>query len=292
MASKLFQAFTGALSHGLFAAFRVLPLDTASAAGGAFLRTLGPRLPVSNRARRNLRRAFPEKAPAEIEAIVRAMWDNIGRTTAEFAHLPEFDPYAGDGRVVVEGVENIELLRDDGKPGLFFACHLANWEVQIFALTRRGVPAAVTYRASNNPHVERLYHKARSGPFSGTWLAKGAKGARQIIDILRHGGHVAMLVDQKMNDGIPVPFFGRDAMTAPALAQLALKYRCPVVPCRIQRSGGARFRITFLPPLELPDTGDRAADVAALMRTVNAMIEDWVRDDPTQWLWLHRRWPD
>lgn len=289
---RIAHALEGLVAHAVFRLFRALPLDAASAAGGALLRTLGPRLAVSKRARRNLARAFPDKAPAEIEAIVRAMWDNLGRTTAEFAHLPDFDPYAGDGRVVVEGAEHIDALRDDGRPGLFFACHLANWEVQIFALTRRGLPAAVTYRASNNPYVERLYHAARGGPYGGTWIAKGAKGARQIIDILRQGGHVAMLVDQKMNDGIPVPFFGRDAMTAPALAQLALKYRCPIVPCRIQRTGGARFRITFLPPMAIPDSGDRSADVAALMAAVNTMIEDWVRDDPAQWLWLHRRWPD
>lgn len=286
------QALEGLAARAAFAFFKALPLDAASAFGGWLMRGLGPRLSVSKRARRNLSRAFPDKSPAEIEAVVRAMWDNLGRTTAEFAHLPEFDPYAGDGRVVVEGAENIDLLRDDGKPGLFFACHLANWEVQIFALTRRGLPAAVTYRASNNPEVEALYHRARGGPFGGTWIAKGAKGARQIIDVLRQGGHVAMLVDQKMNDGIPVPFFGRDAMTAPALAQLALKYRCPIVPCRIRRTGGARFHITFLPPMELPDSGDRQADVARLMAAVNALIEDWVRDDPAQWLWLHRRWPD
>lgn len=286
------QALEGFAAHAVFRLFQALPLDTASALGGAVLRTLGPRLSVSKRARRNLTRAFPDRSPAEIEAIISAMWDNLGRTTAEFAHLPEFDPYADDGRVMVEGTEHIDLLRDDGKPGLFFACHLANWEVQIFALTRRGVPAAVTYRASNNPRVEQLYHQARGGQFGGTWIAKGAKGARRIIDILRQGGHVAMLVDQKMNDGVPVPFFGRDAMTAPALAQLALKYRCPVVPCRIRRTTGARFHITFYPPMDLPDSGDRGADVASLMGAVNAMIEDWVREDPAQWLWLHRRWPD
>ena len=101
-----------------------------------------------------------------------------------------------------------------------------------------------------------------------------------------------MLVDQKLNDGIAVPFFGRDAMTAPALAQLALKYRCPVVPARLERLDGARFRLTFQPPMELPDTGDREADVFETMRRVNAIFEDWIRARPEQWLWLHRRWPD
>ncbi len=101
-----------------------------------------------------------------------------------------------------------------------------------------------------------------------------------------------MLVDQKQNDGIPVPFFGRDAMTAPAIGRLALRFNCPVVPIRTERLDGARFRFTVLPPIELAPTGDGAFDVAAAMARINALIEEWVRARPGQWLWLHRRWPD
>jgi len=101
-----------------------------------------------------------------------------------------------------------------------------------------------------------------------------------------------MMVDQKMNDGIPVPFFGRDVMTAPALAELALRYDCPVVPARVERLKGAYFRLLIYPPLELVKTGDRQADVAANMAQVNAILEQWIRDTPEQWLWLHNRWPD
>lgn len=95
-----------------------------------------------------------------------------------------------------------------------------------------------------------------------------------------------------MNDGIAVPFFGRPAMTAPALAQFALRFDCPVVPARVERLGGARFRLTIQPPLEIQKSGDRQADVLAAMTEVNRIIEGWVRDRPDQWLWLHRRWPD
>ena len=95
-----------------------------------------------------------------------------------------------------------------------------------------------------------------------------------------------------MNDGIATPFFGRDAMTAPALAELALRFDCPVVPVRVERLEGARFRITIDPPLDLDVTGERRADIAAAMVKVNGIIENWVREHPEQWLWLHNRWPD
>ena len=100
-----------------------------------------------------------------------------------------------------------------------------------------------------------------------------------------------MLVDQKYNEGIPVPFFGRDAMTAPTVAELALRFQVPLVPARVERLKGARFRLTLLPPLDLPNSGDRAADVHTVMSQVNALFESWIRDRPEQWLWLHRRWP-
>jgi KDO2-lipid IV(A) lauroyltransferase len=101
-----------------------------------------------------------------------------------------------------------------------------------------------------------------------------------------------MLVDQKMNDGIAVPFLGRPAMTAPAVARFALKYRCPVIPARVQRVKGAHFRMTFYPPLDLPNSGDVKADTLAMMTAVNDLIGSWIREAPGQWLWLHRRWPE
>jgi KDO2-lipid IV(A) lauroyltransferase len=101
-----------------------------------------------------------------------------------------------------------------------------------------------------------------------------------------------MLVDQKMNDGIPVPFFGRDAMTASALAELALRYDCPIVPTHVVRVKGPMLRLVIEPPLQFTPTGDRHADVAALMAMVNQRVESWVRDNPEQWLWLHNRWPN
>ena len=101
-----------------------------------------------------------------------------------------------------------------------------------------------------------------------------------------------MLADQKLNEGIPVPFFGRSAMTATALALLALRFDCVALPARVERLRGARFRLTVFPPLPLPRTGDRDADIAALTANVTGVLEAWIRDRPEEWLWVHRRWPD
>lgn len=122
-------------------------------------------------------------------------------------------------------------------------------------------------------------------------FAKGAAGARAALGHLRQGGYLAMLVDQKLNDGIAVPFFGRPAMTTPALAGFALHFRCPLIGAHVRRLGPARLQVVVEPPLALPDSGDRAADIAALTLRVNQTLEGWIRAQPEAWLWLHRRWP-
>ncbi|HYM29928.1 MAG TPA: lipid A biosynthesis lauroyl acyltransferase [Candidatus Cybelea sp.] len=271
--------------------FRALPVEAASAIGGAIARTIGPLLPISREAETRLRRAIPDIGAAEAEKIVRRMWDNLGRVAGEYAHLDRIDRDDGGKRVEVVGAEHIDALRDDGIGGIFFSGHFGNWEILPIAASRRGVPLTLVYREANNPAVEEIIQRARAGALS-RHLAKGAAGARDLVSAIANGEHLGMLLDQKMNDGIPVPFFGRDAMTAPAMARLALRYGCPVVPARVERTGPARFRLTVYPPMHFDDTGDARADTLAAMTRVNAIMEGWIRERPDHWLWLHRRWPD
>lgn len=281
------QRLEAVAARAALSLFRALPVDAASSFGGWLARTVGPRLKVSNVARANLARAFPEKRPDEIEAILAQVWDNLGRVVGEIPHIPTLIAE----RVEVVGLEHVRHMRDDGAPGLFIGAHFGNWELAGALAKREQLDLTVVYRAANNPWVEDVYREFRAN--AGTrQIRKGSEGAREILSELRQGNHLGMLVDQKMNDGIAVPFFGRDAMTAPAAARFALKFRCPVSMLKVERLGGARFRMTFLPPLQLPDSGDIHADTLALTTSMTAQIEDWVRQTPGQWLWLHKRWPD
>jgi len=122
-------------------------------------------------------------------------------------------------------------------------------------------------------------------------FAKGAAGARKAAMHLARGGIMAMLVDQKLNDGIEARFFGQRAMTAPAPAAFALRYGCQLVPAHCERIAPARLRMVIEPPLALPGTGNRTADIRALTQAMNDAVEGWIRARPEAWLWLHRRWP-
>lgn len=272
----------------VMALFRVLPVEAASNLGGCIGRTLGPLLPVTGRAQRNLRHALPDLSAAETAAIVTNMWDNLGRTAAEYPHLGRIaDP--ASGRVTLVDLSKDGALEKRLRPGILVAGHLGNWEILSAMAGRIGMDMAVVTRPPNNPLVRGLIDRLR-GIAGGRRIAKGRGGARDAIALLRRGGALGIMADQRASDGIAGCFFGQEAMTAAGPAQLALRFRCPLVPVRVERLGPARFRLTFHPPLALPDSGDRQGDVAALTGAINRQLEAWIRERPGDWLWLHRRW--
>jgi KDO2-lipid IV(A) lauroyltransferase len=266
-------------------------LAWASALGGFVARTIGPRTGASKRARINLRRAMPELSEARIEEIVRGMWDNLGRVVAEYPHLGKFQVYDPAGFVDTVGFINRlkETPPRSNENYIFFSAHYGNWEIIPLAMTQAGLKTAEIYRVANNPYVDRLIRRARDN--IGTDLVPKGSG-RRAVAALRRGRHICLLVDQKANTGISVPFFGREAMTELVVARLALRFGCRVVPCRAERLKGVKFRLTFEEPMEPVRTGDEEADALALMTRINARIEDWIRERPDHWFWLHRRWPD
>ena len=287
-------------SAELAAVRAVLPLlerlgpVAASDVMGGLLRRLGPLLPVTRLADANLRAAFPDRDAAWRRRVVHAMWENLGRVAGEFPHLSGLpkDSAAGPGWEVVNDHVLIEQAKQGG-PVIFASGHVGNWEVLPPAVAAYGLPFSSVYRPAGNRAVDDVIVglRRRAMGQSVPMFAKGAAGAREALSHLREGGRLGMLVDQKMNDGIEARLFGLPAMTAPAMAALALKFRCPVIPGHVQRLGPARFRLVVEDPLALPDTGDRAADILRLTQAMNDCLERWIRARPESWLWLHRRFP-
>lgn len=280
-------AWVGLAFFGLF------PPTTASAIGGWLGRTFGPPLPLNRRAMANIDRAMPDITAAEKKRIIRGMWDNLGRVLGEYPHLERIVA-GGDGYgMETRWRENAAPIEDAaGGHGLMVGAHCANWELFPPAMKHFGLECAQVFRPANNPIVNAMIIRRRKFP-DDMLVPKGPVGARKALEILKRGDRLGILIDQKMNDGIPVPFFGHDAMTAPAVAQFAIRFNLPVVPCWIVRLGGCRFRLEFHPPIRPPDPGgDRQADIRSMMVAINKFVEDRIREHPEQWFWLHRRWPD
>lgn len=282
-----------ALVRTALSAFRALGPVGASNAGGWLARTIGPLLPVSRVAYDNLCLAMPELDGAAQRRIVHGVWDNLGRTMGEFPHVASLEQTTvGPGWEMV-GEQTLFEQAKRGGAAIFVSGHIANWELLPVAAAKYGILASSIYRAPTNPEVDKIITELRQSALGAEvpLFAKGFSGARGALQHLRNGGVLAFLMDQKMNDGIEGRFFGRPAMTASAMAAMALRVRCPVIPAYVQRIGPARFRLVCEQPIELPDTSDRQADVLALTQAVNDHLERWIRDRPESWLWLHRRWP-
>lgn len=282
---RLFHLIEAGLCWLVLSFFRLLPLDTASYLGGMLGRFVGKLAPQTAIARRNLEAAMPEKTSAEREKIIGDMWENLGRNAAEMPHCA--------GMAVANRVTHVgrEHLPKDGEASLFVSGHVGNWELLASMAYDHGTPLTLVYRHMNNPYVDRMIARIRANHCT-SMLPKGPKGALQLARTLKQNQSIAMLVDQKMNEGIAVPFFGRDAMTAPAIAKLALKFKLPITPARVIREKGVHFKGVVYPQLVFTLTGDEEKDVHHMMLTINQMLEGWIREYPEQWFWVHRRWPN
>jgi KDO2-lipid IV(A) lauroyltransferase len=269
---------------------RMLPLRVSSGFGAMLFRAVGPFLKADKVARRNLARVFPEWDQARIDETVREMWDNLGRGAGEFSQVDLIDTTDPNGPVQIVGLENLLAARDNGA-FVILAAHMGNWEMGCLIPAQYGCPVNAVYRWADNPWMDRYFRRLR-GRFMRRLIPKGAAGAREAFSALKRGEPLGLLLDQKLNEGEPVPFFGRDAYTATAGVSMALRVGAPMLPVRFERVGKVKFLVTIHPPLDIPLTGDRAADAVTVAKAFNAMLESWIRERPGQWFWVHKRWPD
>ncbi|GAN53252.1 lysophospholipid acyltransferase family protein [Tanticharoenia sakaeratensis] len=291
---RLQHRIEAGLASGVLALLRKLGPARASDFGGRVARLVGPRLPVSRIAARNLTLAMPWLGGRAHRRIIRDMWENLGRTVGEFPHIAglERDTAAGPGwRLLGE-----EMLIDQAARGgaaLFVSGHIGNWEVMPPVCARYGLAFAPFYRAADNPLVDRMVRDLRREAMGieTPLFPKGAKGAREALLHIARGGHLGVLSDQKMNDGIEARLFGYPAMTPSAAAAFSLKYRAPIVLGHVRRDGPARFTLTVDRVLTPEPGPDRKADIQALTQTINDRMEAWIREVPASWLWMHRRFP-
>jgi Kdo2-lipid IVA lauroyltransferase/acyltransferase len=270
--------------------FRLFGVETASAIGGWIGRNLVAHTFLSRRPLRNLRASYPEKSETEIRTILTAMWDNLGRVMAEYAHLDEIHWTGANPRITVSGVEHFEHAKAQGKGLIIVSAHFANWEIMPIPAREYGITGGVIVRPANNPYVNRWLDAVRSRNGMQELIRKGAEGTRRIFMLLRKGEAVLLLADQRASEGIPVPFFGRDAFTTPAPAALALKLGVPIVPVSNRRVGPAKFHMQVHPAIALPSTGDPQRDLVQLTASITRWIEERVRECPGEWLWIHKRW--
>jgi len=265
-----------------------LPIDMVSNAGGRIGRWIGPRIKrAHNRALRNTELVFPEKSLAEREAILRDMWDHLGRIAAEYMVLKKI---ARAGRVEIEGARNISAVYGK-RPLILVSGHVGNWEVAPIVAKIYGMTVTGIYRPPNNRFVDRVVRDIRIA-CGMTLLPRGAATIRDAMGVLAQGGNLALLLDQRYISGPEFTLFGLPARSATTVGDMVIRFDALLMPVRVRRIRGARFRVHCEPPIEIERTGDRETDARRIVQAFNHRLEAWVRETPAQWLWPHRRFED
>jgi Kdo2-lipid IVA lauroyltransferase/acyltransferase len=293
---RLGNAIAGGIAVGILKFLRLFDPDKLADFAGWFMRSIGPWLPEHKIGRANLAAGFPEKSAAEVDSILRGVWDNLGRLGAEFSQLDrmwDWDPAFPDriGRIEItrEQIERYKTLANDGKPALVFAAHLANWELPAICAATYQLDSAVLYRRPNIAAIDRWLRQTRAVNM-GTLIPAGLDAPVRVADALERGAHVGMLVDQYYVRGVEVTFFGRRTNANPLLARLARHFDCPIHGTRVVRLPGHRLRPELTDAIQPARDAEGKIDVAGTMQIITNVIEGWIREYPEQWLWLHRRW--
>lgn len=269
--------------------FSSMKPQNASNVGSTIAKFVGKKISTHKLAYNNISRAMPNLSEIEKDKILDDMWDNLGRIVGEFPHIAKCptDKISDLVGMSEETRRNIETLSKNGKGGVIFGAHIGNWEIGPKFFMDNGMAAKAVYRPLNNPYVEKMTGSRRGVDL----IEKGIKGSRKIIEVIKEGGFVIIMADQKISEGEPVKFFNDDAITTTSIARIALKYDVPLIPARSVRIGKEfKFRLDVEKPLAIQKSGDINLDSLNLTRDINCKLEEWITQYPSQWFWVHNRW--
>ncbi len=216
------------------------------------------------------------------------MWFHFGRVIGEYPNLNKLK-IGLNKNIIIKNEENLIKPLQKYPNCLFFSAHIGNWELTSHLLTQKGFKINFIYRAPNNKLVDNLLRKIRIGYGVGL-IKKGNQGAKECLKILNQkGGHIGMLIDQKMNDGITTKFFNHEVKTASAIAKFAIKYKCPIIPAVCIRENSTKFKVSYFNTIT-PNDIKKIGNEIQIMNHLNNYVESWIKKNPEQWIWFHNRW--
>ena len=286
---KYFFEFTSIIS--LFCIFKIIGLKNASNLGAVLGRFIGPFFRSKNITKQNIKIGLGNLDEKRETEIINAMWSNIGRTFAEYAFLKNFKfDKTNFSHIKINGTNYLEQIKKNNEPVIFYSGHFANFELMAMELDKFGIKAAAIYRPLNNFLLNPIMEYLRRKYICPNQIPKGRMGMREIISRVKDGCSIALMVDQRVGEGLRIPFFNKPAHTTTVPAQLALKYNCRLVPIFLERKEGINFEMTVHEPYEIQKTGDADRDTKSITLKINQLIEKMIIKNPTQWLWSHNRW--
>ena len=286
---KYFFEFICVIS--LFLIFKIIGLSNASHLGSMLGVAFGPLFRSKNIIRKNIEIGLGKIDKKKEKEIINGMWSNIGRTFAEYMFLKDFKYNKTNfDHIKINGTNYLEEIKKSNKPVVFYSGHFANFELMAMELDKSGIKTAAIYRPLNNFFLNPVMEYLRMKYICPQQIKKGRSGMREVINKVRDGYSIALMVDQRVGEGLKIKFFSSPAQTTTIPAQLAIKYNCKLVFVSLKRIKNINFEMTIHQPYEIKKTENIDEDIENITAKINQDIEKVIIDNPTQWLWSHNRW--
>ena len=270
----------------LFLIYKVLGLKISSYISGKLFEFFGPLFRSKKIIKSNIQRAIPKIDLNEINNIKKNMWNNYGRTLSEYMFLKNFRNNKLESNIHLEGEAILEQIKNEKTPVIFVSGHFSNFELMAMQIEKSGVNLAAIYRPLNNIFLNILMEKIRKKYICKNQIKKGTSGIRQLLKLYKKGCSIALMIDQRVSEGIKSKFFDEDAFTTTVPAQFIKKFNCKVVPIYIERFNNINFNIKIEQPIEF----SKDSSTEKITRDLNIWLEKMILKNPGQWIWSHDRW--
>ena len=269
-----------------FSFFKILGLRISSAIGGKMFEIIGPLFRSKNLIHSNIKKAFPDINLKDLDKITKLMWNNYGRVFAEYMFIKDFRIDNSNSKIKIKGQEILDKIKGEGKPVVFISGHLSNFELMAMHLEKSGIKLSAIYRPLNNIFLNKVMERIRKKYICKNQIRKGVGGLKKLINLKKNNYSTALMIDQRVSQGIATNFFNQEALTTTVPAQLVKKYKIPVVPIFIERINDINFRIVIKNPINF----NNEASVKDITSQLNHVLEEMILYKPEQWIWSHNRW--
>ena len=270
----------------IFSIFKILGLKISSFIGGKLFQIIGPIFRSKKLIQKNIIRVFPDIDQINLNKITASMWNNYGRVFAEYMFIKKFRYQKKNENIIIEGKEILEDIKRNNQKVVFISGHFSNFELMAMEIEKAGINLAAIYRPLNNIFLNFLMEKIRKNYICKKQIKKGIGGVKELVKLNKEGYSTALMIDQRVSEGIKITFFNEEAFTTTIPAQLIKKFKTPVVPIFLERYEGIKFKMIIHKPLNFLNN-DSTEDITLKL---NKILEKMIIENPQYWIWSHNRW--
>ena len=266
--------------------FKMLGFKIASNLSSKIFINIGPLFRSKNLIKENIIKAYPNMDSKDLKKIIDGMWSNYGRILSEYVFMNNFRNSKLSDNIKIKGQEILDKIKNENKPVIFISGHFNNFELMAMHIEKSGLEVAAIYRPLNNKFLNFFMEKIRKKFICKHQIKKGISGTKKILNHFKNGTSIALMIDQRLSQGIKTNFFNQEALTTTIPAQFVKKFNCKIVPIYIERINKFNFALKVYEPISY----SKDETIHNITSDLNKILEKMILKNPEQWIWSHNRW--